>query len=87
MSVSVGVTSVESQSVESSSLSREKLALETKSDKLRDAQEEVQRAKKALADFLEPAITAAKNEKLSKKTPDEIFKEAIEEVKGRVGKG
>ena len=60
--------------------SKVKSDCEINSDKLKAAHEEVQRARKALADLLEPAVMAAKNGELSDKTPDEIFEEVMKTV-------
>ena len=80
MQESVEDTLEESQSDEFIQRTRNKSDCEITPDELRVEYEEVQRAKKALADFLEPAVTAAKNGELSEKTPDEIFKEVIDTV-------
>ena len=81
MQVSVEMpSSDESQSVESLSQIQEKSSDEVNSDNFQVQYEKVQRAKKALADFLEPTIIAAKNGKVSDKTAEEIVKETMEEI-------
>ena len=70
----------ETQSVDSLSPTQEKSPCELDSDKFRDEYEEVQRAKKALANFLEPTIKAIKNGEISKKTAEEIVKETREKI-------
>ena len=59
---------------------KKKSTCEIDSDNFRNEYEEVQRAKKALANFLEPTITAVKNGEISKKTAEEIVKETREEI-------
>ena len=81
MQISDEITSSDkSQSVDSLSPTQEKSPCDINSDSFRDKCEEVQRAKKTLANFLEPTIIAVKNGVISKKTAEEIVKETREKI-------
>ena len=81
MQISDEITSSDkSQSVDSLSPTQEKSSCDINSDSFRDKCEEVQRAKKTLANFLEPTIKAVKNGVISKKTAEEIVKETREKI-------
>ena len=81
MQESIEDTPEESQSDEFIQRTLNKSDCEMTPDELQVENEEVQRAKKTLADFLKPAVMAAKSGELSEKTPDEIFKVAMDIVK------
>ena len=81
MRVSVEIPSPdEFQSDGTLSPTHEKLTCGIISDNFRDEYNEVQKAKKALADFLKPTIIAVKNGEVSDKTAEEIVKETMKEV-------
>ena len=81
MQVSAKVTQEILPTIEPSPTSREKSDCEIIPKELQVAQEEVQKAKQALADFLEPTIIATNNGAVSDKTFDEIVREGIEKAK------
>ena len=84
MQVSAKVTQEIFPTIKPSPTSREKSDCETIPNELQVAQEEVQKAKKALSDFLRPTINAANNGAVSDKTFDEIVKEGKEKAKRKL---
>ena len=81
MQVSFKVTPEVSHSIETSTPSQEKSPREIIPDTYRAEYEEVQKAKKALADFLEPTIVAANNGAVIDKTFGEIVQVGKEKAK------
>ncbi len=78
MQFSVEIPPEISKSIESSTSSdNSKSVAEILTDKLRAEYEEVQRAKKTLAEFLEPAVNAAKNGEVLEVTIEDIVIEAF----------
>ena len=78
MQVSVEVTPEVSKFIETSTKSdKAKSVTEFLTDKLRTEYDEEQRAKKALATFLEPAVKAAKNGEVLEVTIEDIVREAF----------
>ena len=78
MQVSVEVTSEVSKFIETSTtLNKAKSVTEVLTDKLRTEYDDEQRAKKALAKFLEPAVKAAKNGDVLEVSIEDIVKEAF----------
>ena len=67
---------------EFSALSLGKSISELISAKLQADYEELQKANKALADFLKPSIIAARKGEVSDKTFKELVKEGLEKAKG-----
>ena len=83
MQVSVEVTPEVSKHIESLTPSdNSKSIAEILTDKLRAEYDEEQRAKKALAEFLEPAVNAAKNGDVLEVTIEDIVKEAFKGTDG-----
>ena len=80
MQVSVEITPEVSQYIKTSESTQEKPACEILAEKLRAEYEDEQKAIKALDDFLEPAIIAAKNGDVVNQTFDEIVKEARNKI-------
>ena len=84
MQVSLKVSPDASHSIETSTPLQEKSSCEIVPDKYRPEYEEVQKAKKALADFLEPTIVAANNGAVTDKTFNEIVQEGKEKAKRKL---
>ena len=83
MQISVEVPPEISKSIESSTSSdNRKSVAEILTDKLRAEYDEVQRAKKTLTEFLEPAVNAAKNGEVLEVTIEDIVIEAFKGTDG-----